>query len=94
MNTITCPHCSKEVGLVFFGNGWVGVCCDRIVYNKSELPEDNKYGQTDTPLLIEESPVNMEPENIGETLHNGLTTTHKPILSFFLDHIVKKPICE
>ncbi len=39
MNTIKCPFCNKTVALVFFGNGWVGTCCDRVLYNSHVLPE-------------------------------------------------------
>jgi|GEM_PF-4694016 len=39
LNTIKCPYCQKTVALVFFGNGWVGTCCDRILYNSNTLPE-------------------------------------------------------
>ncbi|MCX5810214.1 MAG: hypothetical protein NTX36_12735 [Proteobacteria bacterium] len=38
VETITCPHCSKSVKLVRYGNGWVGTCCDRVVYNSQTLP--------------------------------------------------------
>jgi hypothetical protein len=36
--TITCPHCHHKVKLLPFGGGWVGVCCNQLVYNKRNLP--------------------------------------------------------
>lgn len=36
--TIACPHCHDNVKLLPFGGGWVGVCCNRLVYNKRTLP--------------------------------------------------------
>jgi len=38
--SIVCPYCGKTVNLIPFGMGWVGVCCDKIVYNSRSLPED------------------------------------------------------
>lgn len=35
---ILCPYCGNSVTLVPFGNGWVGTCCGRVVYNKNTLP--------------------------------------------------------
>ena len=34
--TIICPTCKREVKLIYFGNGLIGLCCDKILYNKSE----------------------------------------------------------
>ncbi len=39
MNVI-CPHCGKEVTVIRYGNAWVAACCDRIVYNNDQLPEN------------------------------------------------------
>ncbi|HOS05409.1 MAG TPA: hypothetical protein PK966_04990 [Syntrophorhabdaceae bacterium] len=36
--TITCPKCGKTVKLISFGYGWVGVCCNSVVYNSDKLP--------------------------------------------------------
>lgn len=36
MNQYCCPFCNKVVDLKKYGHGWVGFCCDRIVYNDSE----------------------------------------------------------
>jgi hypothetical protein len=36
--TIVCPYCNKEVKLINYGRGWVGSCCNRIVYNSQKLP--------------------------------------------------------
>ncbi len=30
---IFCPLCKKEVSLIDFGEGWVGVCCGKLVYS-------------------------------------------------------------
>ncbi len=37
-DSIYCPLCGKEVTLSHYGSGWVGVCCDTIIYNSSKLP--------------------------------------------------------
>jgi hypothetical protein len=34
--TIICPTCKREVKLISFGNGLIGLCCDKILYNKYE----------------------------------------------------------
>ncbi|MCX5812837.1 MAG: hypothetical protein NT178_09885 [Proteobacteria bacterium] len=39
--TITCPYCSRNVTLVSYGDGWVGTCCDRVVFNNNQLPPDH-----------------------------------------------------
>lgn len=39
MNVI-CPHCGKEVAVIRYGNAWVAACCDRIVYNNDQLPDN------------------------------------------------------
>jgi ribosomal protein L37AE/L43A len=31
-----CPFCSKAVKLSRFGEGWIGKCCNKIVYNASK----------------------------------------------------------
>jgi ribosomal protein S27AE len=41
MNTIICPLCGRGVILVQFGDGWVGVCCNEIIYNSLELLKDD-----------------------------------------------------
>ena len=30
---VVCDICKKEVKLIIFGNGLVGVCCDKVLYN-------------------------------------------------------------
>ena len=50
MHTIRCPFCEKEVELVSFGGGWVGLCCGRIVYNSKRLPQE-EGNKEDQPLL-------------------------------------------
>jgi len=38
MYKIICPRCSREVEVINYGNGWVGGCCNEIVYNSPEPP--------------------------------------------------------
>jgi hypothetical protein len=38
-DTIPCPRCGKEVVLSHYGTGWVGLCCDNIIYNSSKSPK-------------------------------------------------------
>jgi len=42
MYFVVCPLCNKKVVLVSYGGGWIGVCCDRIVYNSNRLPQQNE----------------------------------------------------
>jgi len=35
---IKCPHCHNRAELISFGEGWVGVCCNQLVYNQKNLP--------------------------------------------------------
>ena len=35
---IFCYICKKEVELVTFGNGLVGTCCNRVLYNSEDMP--------------------------------------------------------
>gem|GEM_PF-1375920 len=39
--TVTCPKCGKTVKLISFGYGWVGICCNSVVYNSDKLPEEH-----------------------------------------------------
>jgi hypothetical protein len=39
MNEIFCHFCNKEVELIAYGGGWIGICCDRVLYNSSERPQ-------------------------------------------------------
>ena len=32
---VVCSICKEEVELINFGNGLVGVCCDRVLYNSA-----------------------------------------------------------
>jgi hypothetical protein len=31
---LVCPKCNKEVKIISFGDGLIGICCDRILYDK------------------------------------------------------------
>jgi len=33
---VVCDICKKEVKLIIFGNGLVGVCCDKVLYNSAD----------------------------------------------------------
>ena len=44
--SIVCSICKKEVHLVYFGSGFVGTCCDSVVYNSAVKPQlDMKKGE-------------------------------------------------
>ncbi|MGZ3648032.1 MAG: hypothetical protein ACXU9G_03260 [Syntrophales bacterium] len=34
--TVVCYICKEEVELINFGNGLVGVCCDKVLYNSAD----------------------------------------------------------
>jgi len=43
---IVCTICKKEVHLVSFGGGFVGTCCNRVLYNAAIKPQfDIKKGR-------------------------------------------------
>ena len=55
MDDVKCPYCKKEVELQLFGDGWIGICCNKVVYNESNRSTDvsrncknDKIRQTDT----------------------------------------------
>jgi len=50
MHTIKCPFCGGEVKLVSYGDGWIGLCCDKIVYNSSRLPQEGENEGDRLPL--------------------------------------------
>ena len=35
---VICPFCSCSVDIMRFGDGWVGICCDKIIFNSELLP--------------------------------------------------------
>ncbi len=37
-----CPHCGKEVNIIPFGNRYIAVCCNQIVYVGHEPPHDEE----------------------------------------------------
>ena len=37
--TVTCPECKKEAPVVHFGNGYIAVCCNMVIYRGDRLPE-------------------------------------------------------
>ncbi len=41
MPKIECPFCGEEVKIVYFGGGYVAVCCDSVIYNSLILPRDD-----------------------------------------------------
>jgi len=40
MIVVECPDCGKETKLIKYGKGWVGVCCNRVVFSSRQLPPD------------------------------------------------------
>lgn len=36
---IVCYICKKEVKLIMFGNGFVGICCKKVLYNSADKPQ-------------------------------------------------------
>jgi len=34
--TIVCYVCKKEVEVMRFGNGFVGICCNKVMYNSMD----------------------------------------------------------
>ena len=57
--TFSCPHCGRRDAIfIHFGLGWLGLCCNRIVYNNEELPGHEGDGETNDDLsrLIHSGP--------------------------------------
>ena len=42
MNKIICPLCAKEIKPVEYGNGWLWICCGKVVHNTSRLEESKR----------------------------------------------------
>jgi endogenous inhibitor of DNA gyrase (YacG/DUF329 family) len=42
ITTIKCPHCGKDVRLIQLGNGYLAVCCKKIIYSSYKLPDNEK----------------------------------------------------
>gem|GEM_PF-1741587 len=38
MAKVACPHCGSEVDVVYFGVGYIAVCCDQVIYVSDRLP--------------------------------------------------------
>ena len=36
---VKCPQCKKEAPVIRFGNGYIAVCCKKIIYRGDRLPE-------------------------------------------------------
>jgi hypothetical protein len=51
--SIVCSICKKEVHLVYFGGGFVGTCCDSVLYNSTVKPQFD--------MKKEEKSISMHP---------------------------------
>ena len=51
MPRMTCPICKKDVELILYGNGWIGVCCEKLIYNAVHPPQagQNKIDLSSAP---------------------------------------------
>ncbi len=38
---VRCPICGNEVRVIAFGSAFIAVCCGRIIYRGSELPDND-----------------------------------------------------
>jgi hypothetical protein len=49
---LACPKCNKEVKIISFGDGLIGICCDRLLYNKKNEYQFymNQSENNDTPI--------------------------------------------
>ena len=41
MDKVFCTLCNNEVKPEKFGGGWVGICCDKVVFSYSDQPESD-----------------------------------------------------
>jgi predicted amidophosphoribosyltransferase len=46
VNQIFCPQCAKEIKPIEYGNGWLWVCCGKVVHNASRLDESTRDEST------------------------------------------------
>ena len=44
---VVCPECNKMVRVIPFGEGWVGICCNKVVYN-GKTPPDGRFSSSIT----------------------------------------------
>ena len=42
MTAIKCRFCGRKARIIPFGEGYVAVCCGRIIYNSYKLPQQDK----------------------------------------------------
>jgi hypothetical protein len=38
MNKIICPSCDREIKVIPYGDGWLGMCCGKIIFNSKWPP--------------------------------------------------------
>lgn len=60
MEDYRCPHCGRPVKILKYGHGWVGMCCDRIVYNAPK-PYEKGYSR---PAVAPKPPAGNPPDPI------------------------------
>jgi hypothetical protein len=53
MIIIECPDCGKETIPIRYGKGWVGVCCNRVVFSSRQLPPDRQKNYKNLFIAME-----------------------------------------
>jgi hypothetical protein len=41
VGAVKCPYCGKDVSLIYYGRGYIAVCCHGVIYNADTLPDGN-----------------------------------------------------
>lgn len=54
MNQIFCPHCDKEIKPIEYGNGWLWVCCGKVVHNASRPDEPIRNHEEKDVLMTDD----------------------------------------
>jgi hypothetical protein len=61
MSLIICPLCSKEVNIVAFGVGWIGLCCGTLSTIQRATDSVETNGKDDIARLNFNSDKNYDP---------------------------------
>ncbi|MGO9137731.1 MAG: hypothetical protein ACLP9S_05285 [Syntrophales bacterium] len=52
---VVCYICKEEVKLIRFGNGFVGVCCERVLYNSADKSQFDMKPDEEKDISINSS---------------------------------------
>jgi hypothetical protein len=66
---VICPFCSCPVDIKRFGEGWLGICCNKVCYN-SDRPPSVKRTESAKPTKISVSGKMVDGIPLEESEHD------------------------